>query len=264
MTQRIESVERALDLLEILAQRGSAKLAELTQALGTSRATTFRVLATLEARGYVEHVREEQSYRLGGAVVNLAAGTRSSAVIRLAGPALADLASATGETVNLALLSRGRLVYAAIFDGSYSLRMSGTVGQTAPLHPTALGKAVLAAAPPDQRRGLAGPEPYQAFTPRTIRRWPALEAELAETVARGWAVDDEESEIGAVCVAAAIVGGDGQPLGAISVSGAASRLPPQSRAEIGRAIVAWTNHISREIGFQKPVRARRPGRKEAT
>lgn len=258
VAQMIESVERALDVLELLEQRSSAKLAELAKELETSRATVFRVLTTLEARGYVEHVRAEKAYRLGPASLALAARSHASAVIRLAGPALADLASVTGETVNLALLRRGRLVYAAIFDGSYALRMSGTVGRVVPLHCTALGKAVLAATPADHRRSLVGPEPYEKLTQRTIRRWPPLKRELVATLERGWAVDDEESEVGAVCVAAPILGEDGYPLGAISVSGSASRLPAEARNAVGRAAQTWTEQISAQVGYEPASNPNQP------
>jgi len=99
----IDALDRGIDVLEVIAERDSVRLAELPELLSVSRATAFRVLKTLEERGYVEHVRSEHAYRLGSGSVILAARSQTSSIVSLAGPAIADLRDAAGETVNLAL-----------------------------------------------------------------------------------------------------------------------------------------------------------------
>jgi DNA-binding IclR family transcriptional regulator len=244
------SLERGLDALELLAEHGEVRLADLAEELQVSRATAFRILASLQSRGYVEHARAERVYRLGHAVRALAERSDTSSVLRLAAPAMAELRASTGETVNLALLRRGKIVYSAIFDGVHALRMQASVGAEVPAYATAIGKAVLAALPPDRRDPLLPPEPYPALTANTITTRSELTRELTAIRSRGYAVDNQEEEIGAACLAAPVLGSDGRPLGAISVSGLAARLPEEDRPEIGRMVARWCADISAQLGFR--------------
>ncbi len=237
-------LERGLDAMEFLAEHGEAKLVDFAERLGVSRATAFRVLSTLQRRGYVDHVRAAHVYRLGPQMRALASRSGSSSVIRLAALAMADLRTLTGETVNLALLRRGMIAYVAIFEGVHSLRMSAKVGDEVPAHSTAIGKAILAALPKSERDAVLGPDPYPAFTRRTITRRKQLDLDLARTLGRGFAIDDEESEVGAACLAAPILGSDGHPLGAVSVSGLAARIPVRSRPELGETVRARCAEIT--------------------
>lgn len=237
-------LERGLDAMEFLAEQGEAKLVDFADRLGVSRATAFRVLTTLQRRGYVDHVRANHVYRLGPQMRALAARSGSSSVIRLAALAMTDLRGLTGETVNLALLRRGVIAYVAIFEGVHALRMSAKVGDRVPAHSTAIGKAILAMLPQPERDGLLGAEPYHPFTKRTITRRQRLDLELAGTLERGFAIDDEESEVGAACLAAPILGSDGYPLGAISVSGLAARIPVRDRPRLGATVQGKCEEIT--------------------
>src|SRR5262249_56191029 len=122
----------------------------------------------LEGRGYIERAPGSRGFRLGMAIQALAERAGSSLLATLATPALAELSLATGETVNLAVLSGGRIVYAATRDGTHVPRMPATVGQDVEPHATAIGKAILSALPARERAALLGPSPYPAFTPQTI------------------------------------------------------------------------------------------------
>lgn len=247
------SLERGLAALELIAERGKVRLSELATELDISRATAVRILAALQNHGFVEHDRAERCYRLGPASGALAALSDSTSVIDLAAMAMAHLRAMTPETINLALQRRGRLVYVSILDGSHQLRMSATVGDEAPLHGTALGKAVLAAQPPAQREPVLAAEPYSAFTEHTITRRAALERELDLIRQRGYALDEEEQELGAACVAAAILGHRGAPIGALSIAGLAARLPAESLARLGRELRACCDRIALELGYGPPV-----------
>lgn len=243
------SLERGLDVLELLGERGEISLAEVAREVSVSRATAFRVLATLQNRGYVEHIRAERVYRLGSGLRALAAQSDMASVVGLAAQAMEQLRASTSETVNLALVRRRRIVYGAILDGIHALRMSATVGEQVPAHAAAIGKAVLASLPQDQLKLFLGPEPYPAFTVHTITRRPALEDELARIRERGFALDQEEVELGAACIAAAILGNDGLPVAALSISGLAARLPDAERPSIGREIRRLCDQISAHLGF---------------
>jgi DNA-binding IclR family transcriptional regulator len=230
------ALERGIDLLELLGERGQMRLAEVARELATSRATAFRVLATLQSRGYVEHDRTARVYRLGPALHTLTATSAATSVSRFAAPAMAALHQQTRETVNLGVVRRGRIVYAAILDGVHALRVNAEVGEEVPAHATAIGKSILAALPYEQRAFFLSREPYDAFTERTITTRVRLEDDLRAAAERGYGVDDQETGVGAVCIAAAIIGADGYPLGAISVSAIAARLPRTEFASLGESV----------------------------
>jgi IclR family acetate operon transcriptional repressor len=248
----IESLSRGLDLLEILAERGSVKLAELVGLLGASRATVFRVVKTLQERGYVEHVQELHEYRLGPGAFIVGARSQTSAIVQLAVPAMTDLHERSGETVNLALFRGGRLVYVEIMEATHAMRMTGTVGEEAPLHATALGKATLSVLPEERARQFLGAEPFSSVTPKTRTGWVELLKDLRATRGRGYSVDLEEMDMGAACVGAAIRANDGEPVAAISVSGLAARFTAKERERIGRAVATWAGKISEDLGHEAP------------
>jgi len=245
----IDALDRGIDVLEVIAERGSVRLAELPELLSVSRATAFRVLKTLEERGYVEHVRSERVYRLGPGPVILAARSQTSSIVSLAGPAMAELRDAIGETVNLALFRGGRVAYVEILDGYHALRLSVSVGEEAPLHATALGKAALAALTPDRRRQLLPMEPFPAYTDRTLTTWEQLDDELEVSQARGYTLELEESAVGVVCVGAAIIGKVGYPIGALSASGLSARFAKYERQEAGKRVAEWCRRISTDFGY---------------
>jgi DNA-binding IclR family transcriptional regulator len=238
------SLDRGLTVLELIAQRGEARLAELARDLGTSRTTMFRVLETLRARGFAEHVAASHTYRLGPGARSLAAQATRSAITRLAEPVMADLRNATGETVNLIGVHGSRLVYEAVLEGVYSLRSLPSLGMTVGAHCSALGKAVLAGSPPAQREVLLGPEPFERSTGNTITTRRELDAELDATRRRGYAIDEEENETGLTCVAATIAGADGRPAAAISVSGLSDRMHRLDLAELGQRVQARCDGIA--------------------
>jgi IclR family transcriptional regulator, acetate operon repressor len=238
------SLDRGLAVLQIIASRGEARLAELAAELRTSRTTMFRVLETLQARGFAQHVAASHTYRLGPSARALAAHAASSTIVQLAEPVMAELRNQTGETTNLVGVHGARLVYESVLEGRYSLRSLPSVGQTVPAHCSALGKAVLADSPPAMRELLLGPEPYQRYTGHTITTRASLDRELETTRRRGFAIDEEENEIALTCVAAPILGADGRPAWAISVSGLSERMHQLDLAGLGQQIRARCINIS--------------------
>jgi len=236
-----------LDLLEYLAERGEAKVGEIARSLDAPRASVHRILLTLQARGYVEQPVGTQKYRLGIELRALASRSTASALLRLAVPALAALAARTGETANLGVVRRGRIVYAATHDGVQLPRMSAVIGNDVEPHASALGKAILATLPSPLRASLLPPAPFPAYTPHSITKPEALERDLALAAERGFAIDHEEIAVGAVCIAAPILASDGRATAALSVSGLAARMPDALCTEIGLLIQEFCVSISDEL-----------------
>jgi IclR family acetate operon transcriptional repressor len=241
------ALERGLDVLEILANRGEAKVVELVTELDVSRATAFRIMVTLEARGFVEHVPDRHVWRLGRTIGELAATLDSDDLVQMVDPALADLHAMGGETINLATIHRNRVIWAATVDSIHALRMATTVGETVAIHSTAAGKAILSALPEAEWGRFLPAEPFPAATPNTRRTTAQLRSEVAAARERGWALDDEECELSGVCVAAPIIGRNGRPVAAISLSSVTGRFPPADRPRVGEAVAAWCAKASAQL-----------------
>jgi IclR family acetate operon transcriptional repressor len=217
----VQSVDRALDLLEVLAA-GPRGMSEVAQAAGLPDGTAHRLLRTLVARGYVRQ-GPDRRYALGTRLLGLGDGARRAAVAA-AGPFLTRLVEVSGETANLAVLEGDHVVYVAQVPSSHRLRMFAEVGRRVAAHSTAVGKVLLAGLPDPEVAALVARTGMARHTPRTLGTAADLLADLATVRRRGWAVDDEEEETGVRCLAVPVVDGD-RTVAAMSVSGPTTRVP---------------------------------------
>lgn len=241
------ALDRGLDLLEILASRGEARVAELVDALEVSRATVFRIMVTLEGRGFVEHVPERHTWRLGRTVAELAATIDSDEIAKLASATLSDLAERTQETINLVTVHRNRAIWTETIDSPHALRMTTTIGDHVIMHTTAVGKAILSTFPDEDWHRFLPSEPLPGMTENSRRTIAELAADIEHCRTTGWALDDEESELNAICLAAPIVDSRGRAVAAISISSTSGRLPPSRRGEWGELVRQRCEHISQQL-----------------
>jgi IclR family acetate operon transcriptional repressor len=196
----VRSLERAFELLEHLAEAGGRlALTELTEVSGLPMPTIYRLMRTLVNRGYV---RQEPSrrYALGPRLIRLGE-TAGRLLGSSARPSLARLVDEVGETANMAVLEGDEVVYVAQVPSRHSMRMFTEVGRRVNPHCTGVGKALLAQLPEDAALEILGRTGLPARTPHTITDPAALMSELARIRQRGYALDDEEQEIGVRCVA---------------------------------------------------------------
>jgi IclR family acetate operon transcriptional repressor len=241
---------KALDLLEVLEAGEELGLSELSARTGVSKPSAFRVLTTLETRGYVAKDAAHRKYRPGPRLIALSCSVVSGlSVVQHARPVIERLHAEFGETVNLGALSDGEVLYLDMLESTLGLRMAARVGARDPLHSTALGKALLAAMPADDLGRLLGRYRWVRRTRRTITTRAALERELALVRERGYAIDDGENEDGARCVGVAIRDAR-RPLAALSVSGPASRLPGSRIRQIGEQLKVAASEIAQRMGLR--------------
>ena len=180
----IQSVDRAIDVLEYLAERDEGAVTDLAAALGVHKSTAFRLLAALEARGLVEQVSERGRYRLGFGLVRLAGATAARLdLVEQSRPVSRRLAAELGETVNVARLEGDAVVNVDQVLGGATVTTQNWVGQRTPLHATSSGKVLLATADPAERARLLA-RPLDRYTPRPSPTARDLERELARAVAR--------------------------------------------------------------------------------
>ncbi|NUU21870.1 MAG: IclR family transcriptional regulator, partial [Streptomycetaceae bacterium] len=224
-TGGVQSVARAFDLLECLADAGGERgLSELAAATGLPLPTIHRIIRTLVAGGYV---RQEASrrYALGPRLIRLGDGASRMFGAR-ARPFLASLVDATGETANLAMLDGDEVVYVAQVPSRHAMRMFTEVGRRVLPHCTAVGKVLLARLPRDDVRALLARTGMPRHTDNTLTDPEAFLAQLPAIARQGWAVDDGEQEIGVRCLAAAVP--HGSATAAVSVSGPAVRVTEEA------------------------------------
>jgi len=229
----VQSIERAFDLLEMLADAGGALgLSELATTSGLPLPTVHRLMRTLVNRGYV---RQEASrrYALGSRLIRL--GETSSRILGTwLRPFLAQLVRETGETANLAMLDGDEVVYIAQVPSPHSMRMFTEPGRRVRPHCTAVGKALLAQVPVEQARALLERGGMPAYTPATITDPDLLLAHLAVIRKQGYAVDEGEQEIGVRCFAVAVP--DAPAALAVSTSGPQARMTDDAAARIVPAL----------------------------
>lgn len=242
---------KALAIVEALVDGPTLGVSELSDRTGASKASVFRILATLERRGYVAKDPVSRKYRPGPRLLAIACGLVSGHdLVQGARPVLAALHAEFDETVNLGILSEGQVLYLDILESSHGLRMAARVGSRHPLHTTALGKAILAWLPADEARRLLPERRFERRTPRSVTAWPSLERQLAAFRKQGYAVDDEENEAGVRCVGAPILDVRGRPVASISVAGPASRLRDATIRRIGRRLVDAASAIAERMGYR--------------
>jgi DNA-binding IclR family transcriptional regulator len=244
----VQSVDRAVSVLEFLALHGEMGITELAAELGVHKSTAFRLVSVLDSRGLVEQTGDRGKYRLGFGIVRLAGATAAQMDLsRESRPVCERLAAQVGETVNVAILDEGYAINVSQVRGSAAVATINWVGQRTPLHATSSGKVLLANLPPALREELMA-RPLTMYTPRTITDPGLLRAELDAALAAGWASTGDELEIGLNAVAVPIRGMDGNVVAALSVSGPSYRLTTDRFAEVARLAAEGAREISHRIG----------------
>lgn len=230
----VQSVERALDVLEALAEHGGeAALSEIAARTGLPYGTIHRLLRTLLARGYVRQ-ESDRRYALGGGLVRLG-GIAESMVGVWAQPYLAKMVELSGETANLAVLEGDFIVYVAQVPSPRRLRMFAEVGRRVLPHSTAVGKVLLAGRPAAEAMAVFERTGMPRRTPNTITDLPAMLAELGAVKARGYAMDLGEEELDVHCLAVPVLDGE-RVVAAMSVSGPAGRIDALDRDELAEGL----------------------------
>lgn len=245
------AVERALEILETLAHRERGLTnSELSRRLAIPKSSASYLLRTLEARGYLKRERLGGRYRLGLKVLNLGQGVQPYLELRrVALPVLNRLARDTGITVHLAVLDHGEAVYVERVEGSGSDKPDTWVGRRIKLHSTAVGKAIAAHLPACELESAIAEHGLKMRTFNTITSDARLMHELEKVRALGFAVDDEENNTGARCVAAAVLDGFGRIIGALGVCGTTMQIERSSLRRKAESIIDAARELSAQLSM---------------
>ncbi|MDP9116557.1 MAG: IclR family transcriptional regulator [Actinomycetota bacterium] len=245
----VQSLHRALDIVEAVEQRGGhLAIGEIAAIAGLALPTTHRLLQTLVERGWMRQLPNRR-YALGFRLAPLGA-TAARLAAAGATPILADLVAATGESANVAVLSGDHAEYVAQVPSAHSMRTFTEVGRRVELHCTGVGKAMLAQFDEDAAGALLRRTGLPSYTQHTLTSEHDLLADLAQTRSRGYAVDEQEQEMGVRCVAV-VVPDSGPAWTALSVSGPVTRMTHELLANAipllqsaARRLAAATIHLS--------------------
>lgn len=251
---RVQVLERALDILEVLGGEGSEwMLAELSKRLGVHKSTLHRLLMVLEERRFVEKSPKNGKYRLGLKLFEL--GSKAVAQLDLreqARPCLEHLVFQTGETAHLCVLDEGEVLYLEKVEAPRTMRVPSIVGRRYPAHCGSAGKALLAFLPENELDEIIKRHGLRAFTRNTITTPAQLKEELRLVRERGYAVDNEEFEEGLRCIGAPVRDYSGKVVASISIAGPAFRLTQDKIPVMARSVVEAANQLSAEVGFRGP------------
>ncbi len=247
---RIQSLERALDVLAHVSEAGGQSLSEIAEALDASPATIYRILSTFAARGYLEMDATSQQWHVGPAAFRTGnAFLRRTGMVERARPLMRALMQETGETANLGIESAGQVLFLSQVETEAAIRAFFPPGTLSPMYASGIGKALLAALDEAEIERYISRVPLIRFTDKTICERDALREELARIRTQGYAFDDEEKSLGMRCVAAPIFNGFGEVIAGISISGPTARL---SMDKIERACSAVRNRaaeLSHALGY---------------
>ncbi|MCP4402875.1 MAG: IclR family transcriptional regulator [bacterium] len=248
-SELVRSVVKIASLLEILAKEKELGITEITNNIDVHKSTAYRFLTSLKELGYVKQNPENEKYSLTLRIFELGAEVVSRLSRREESrPIMRELANQTHETVHLATLESGEVVYIDKIDSPQTIRIYSRVGRRAPAYCTGLGKTLLAWASPESIEEILKKGELHRFTKNTIVDPARLKEEFQQIREKGYAIDNEEHEEGVYCVAAPIHGIDGKVSTAISVSMPILRFEKKGLPELQQAVIEAARKISSRLG----------------
>lgn len=244
----VQSVDRAISVLELLVRTGDAGITEIAEELGVHKSTASRLVYTLQARDLVEQEGERGRFTIGFGMLKFAgAVTGQIDLARLGTPLCESLAEKLGETVNIAVLDGTGAINVSQARGTSAVAAQNWTGQRTPLHATSSGKVLLAAMDEAERERILAGE-LLAYTPRTMVDPAELRTSLAGVVEDGYATCFEELEPGLHAVAVPVHGENNEVLAAISASGPAYRLARKRIRQITTELRTSASELSARLG----------------
>ncbi|OAT86544.1 IclR family transcriptional regulator [Desulfotomaculum copahuensis] len=249
---QIRSVAKALMIIDYMASvQGELPLAKIAARLGMAKSTAHGLLATLKDFGYIEQSPFTGNYKLGMRLFEIGNIVGNSLDVRtVAVPYIQQLVGEIEETVHLAVLDKGEVLYIDKRESHQSLRIVSQVGMRLPAHCTGVGKALLAYLPESELKRVIAAKGLPRYTKQTITEAQKLGNELRQVKERGYAVDNEEIMDSLRCVAAPVFDHSGRACAAISVSGPVARLAKERFELAVTSVTRAAADISAALGYR--------------
>jgi DNA-binding IclR family transcriptional regulator len=248
------TLDRGLAILEAVAAEGEVSLSDIARATAMSASTAFRLIETLERRGFLARSEETGAYRIGSRAFDVGSAFSGAARMNdVARPVMRRLAEELGEGVALGVREGTQAMYVEQFEAKSAVRMTARLGSRMPLHCTAVGKVLVAWLWESRIDEIVGPEPYAQVAEATLTRRADLLRELARVRERGYALDAQEYEADVRCIAAPVRNREGEVVAAVSVSAPAGRLPTAREQVLARPLMLAADEISSRLGWRAPA-----------
>lgn len=244
----IQVADRLFHTLEVLAETGPTGLMELSSILSLNKSTVHRILNSLIYMGYVKQNAETSKYSLTYKIWDLANQLLTqNDIVDIARPHLKELVGKCGETVHLVQVDGLKAVYIDKVESyTNSVRMVSKVGKSIPLYCSGVGKALLAEMNSADVREIWDKSDIKTLTPHTITTFEVLQKRLAQVRTQGYALDDEENELGVRCIAACIKDYKGKPKYAFSISAPVGRMSDERIAELAKDVLNTQKKLEAE------------------
>lgn len=255
--ERIKSIEKALDILELLsANKQEIGVTEISNELHLGLSTVYRILTTLKLQGYIIQNYQTSKYRIGIKLFELGCTAQSSInlnLIEIAMPYLKKLSKNTNETINLAILEGKEVIYISKIESPEILTTNIKIGTRLPAHCTALGKVLLAFLSNQEFIKLYNndKEKLPSLTPNSISSVEELKKHLKKIRIQRYAIDREEYKIGINCLGVPIMKNGNKAIGAISITGPASRFTLDEMEKLKNKLISISKEVSNQLGYYK-------------
>lgn len=246
----VKSLDRAMEVFEFLSEHQGLALSTISDRMGQSPSTIYRVLVTLEGRGLVEFAADEQLWHIGSRAFIIGSKfLRRTSLVERARPVMRALMEATGETANLGAEKEGSVLFLSQVETYANIRAFFPPGTLSAMHASGIGKVLLAQMDEARiARHLDGG--LEAFTGKTLTDRDALVADLELIRARGYSFDDEERNVGMRCIAAPVFDVNGEAVAGISVSGPTSRVTEGAVERLSSPVMDAARSLTEAIGGQ--------------
>lgn len=246
----VQSAERIFQVLEMLAENGEMGLMEISERLSLHKSTVHRLLMSLIYMGYARQDEATQKYMLSYKIVNMAGRVlERTDVLQIAKPYLERLSDISGEAVHLVRREGNQILYIYKIEAKVgTIRMVSHVGMVHPMYCSGVGKAIMATLPENEVRRIWGGSVIEKKTDKTITDLDEMLRALEKIRKRGYALDDEENEVGVRCIAASLRGYGREVKYAFSISGPVSRMTGERVASLAADVKKVQQELSRELG----------------
>ena len=249
----VQSVERALSILEVLSDYNEGLgVTDISEKVGLHKSTVYRLLSTLNHKGYVLQDRESNRYMITLKLFELGnKRVEGMDILAASRPYTKQLMEEVNETVHLVIRDGNEIVYIDKVEADNTIRMASTIGMRGLLYCTSVGKAILAQLPKEEIEKIWGDSKIQQLTNNTITNLDDMKRELEMVRLQGYAIDNEENEAGVRCVGAPVFNLYGEVSGAISVSGPTIRVTGDKIVRLTKEVTKCAKNISGALGYKE-------------
>ncbi len=251
MTDVVQSVDRALSILEVLSDYSEGLgVTDISDKIGLHKSTVYRLLSTLIHKGYVTQDAKSNKYRITLKLFELGnKRIEDMDLLSASKPYSEELMKSTNEVVHLVIREDNDIIYIDKVEADNTIRMASKIGKRSPMYCTSVGKAILAQLSDEEVEEVWNNSKIEKLTEFTITDFGRMKKELEMVRQKGYAVDDEENEIGVRCIGAPVFNRFGEVEGAISISGPTIRVTEDIVEKFATKVVKCANLISKELGY---------------